>query len=575
MKKLFLLLALFLMCHLGMAQTNDSIWKPFEAKFTTSGSIFQGNGYRIRTESIEIPPYKSRVVRYLRTQHCKDEDYYWSLAEKLLGCYKKDITFSKEGDISIYSCVRHNYMDSVPTICTAYIQPVTACLLSGVAFSKQGVADTVYQRQLVDKIWNCDIPHSVYIPNSEDTIYFLRQKIINPQLLLEKNKPVYVYDSELKSFRSNYYKFGRSNDGYIVCSWDSYLTDEAVEQARGNLILDKKKESKILFEGKDTILFRGCKFTADRIVSQNRSFRGGYEVTTTYLAKVEFENMPVLIHLNQNQHADSIGENMPLPSFIEENIFRLKNRPPAVTVIRDSIPATDTLFVVKKNRFPLWTYYDKNTRITGVSLGIGEINDLRNVTTNGLKLDVIGSSSFLALMLPFALVPPSEIMELNRRWQIAESAILYKNRFSITNGISFSVAGSVLDSHIINGIGFGGIVTINYRVNGMSLAGLNNGLTYNNGLQVAGLWATAHQSNGMQIGVLGTMGHHVKGVQIGAFNFAKKQICGLQTGVFNTATKSNGLQIGLCNFSKKLKGIQIGFWNKSDRRSLPFFNWGF
>ncbi|WP_229034240.1 hypothetical protein [Bacteroides salyersiae] len=317
--------------------------------------------------------------------------------------------------------------------------------------------------------------------------------------MLEKNKPVYVYDSELKSFRSNYYKFGRSNDGYIVCSWDSYLTDEAVEQARGNLILDKKKESKILFEGKDTILFRGCKFTADRIVSQNRSFRGGYEVTTTYLAKVEFENMPVLIHLNQNQHADSIGENMPLPSFIEENIFRLKNRPPVVTVIRDSIPATDTLFVVKKNRFPLWTYYDKNTRITGVSLGIGEINDLRNVTTNGLKLDVIGSSSFLALMLPFALVPPSEIMELNRRWQIAEPAILYKNRFSITNGIFFSVAGSVLDSHIINGIGFGGIVTINYRVNGMSLAGLNNGLTYNNGLQVAGLWATVHQSNGMQI----------------------------------------------------------------------------
>ena len=32
MKKLFLLLALFLMCHLGMVQTNDSIWKPFEAK---------------------------------------------------------------------------------------------------------------------------------------------------------------------------------------------------------------------------------------------------------------------------------------------------------------------------------------------------------------------------------------------------------------------------------------------------------------------------------------------------------------------------------------------------------------
>ena len=213
---------------------------------------------------------------------------------------------------------------------------------------------------------------------------------------------------------------------------------------------------------------------------------------------------------------------MPLPSFIEENIFRLKNRPPVVTVIRDSIPATDTLFVVKKNRFPLWTYYDKNTRITGVSLGIGEINDLRNVTTNGLKLDVIGSSSFLALMLPFALVPPSEIMELNRRWQIAEPAILYKNRFSITNGIFFSVAGSVLDSHIINGIGFGGIVTINYRVNGMSLAGLNNGLTYNNGLQVAGLWATVHQSNGMQIRGIRNYGASCKRSTNRCIQFCKK-----------------------------------------------------
>lgn len=78
MKKLFLLLALFLMCHLGMVQTNDSIWKPFEAKFTTSGSIFQGNGYRIRTESIEIPPYKSRVVRYLRIAQCFTGRLPWS-----------------------------------------------------------------------------------------------------------------------------------------------------------------------------------------------------------------------------------------------------------------------------------------------------------------------------------------------------------------------------------------------------------------------------------------------------------------------------------------------------------------
>ncbi len=82
-------------------------------------------------------------------------------------------------------------------------------------------------------------------------------------------------------------------------------------------------------------------------------------------------------------------------------------------------------------------------------------------------------------------------------------AILYKNRFSTTNGISFSIAGSLLDSHIVNGLGFGGLVTTNYRTNGISIAGLSNGTFYSNGLQVGGCWTYTHKLTGLQIGVLG------------------------------------------------------------------------
>lgn len=576
MKRLLFLLGFLLSFHFYMAQIDDSVWKSFQAKVENGDSVFRGNGYRIETKSIHIPPFKSKIKRFFRTGLCKDEDYYWSLAKSLLGYYdKKDVIVSKEGHISTFSYIQKSDRDSIPMVHTAYIKPVTECLLSGVAFSKRGDIDTVYQKQLADAVWNNHIPQSLFVPDNKDTIYFFGQKIAVYPIPYGGNEPMYAYESGLKEFSSSY-SYYKSAGNYVHCLWDSFLTDEEAERMKGNLVINCNKQYKtILFEGKDTVLFRGKEILADRIVGQNHAYRGGYDVTTNYFIKSEFENLPVLIALGFTVEGDSIGADMPLPSFIEENIFRLKNVPPAVAIIKDSIPAADTLFIKKKNRLPIWTYYDKNTRITGLSLGIGEINKLRNVTTNGIKLDVIGSSLALAAMPPFLLIPPSLVMDLNRRWQIAEPAILYKNRFSITNGISFSVAGSLLDSHIINGIGFGGLLTINYCTNGISVAGLNNGLTYNNGLQVAGFWACARKSNGMQIGALGVQGHEVRGVQIGAFNFVTNRISGLQAGIFNTAAKSSGLQIGLLNQSKKLRGFQIGLWNKSDRRSLPFFNWGF
>ena len=75
----------------------------------------------------------------------------------------------------------------------------------------------------------------------------------------------------------------------------------------------------------------------------------------------------------------------------EENIMQLKqdNSKEIYSKIKieyDSIPTKDTLYIMKKHRFLLWTYYDKNTVISGVSLGFGQ--GARNVTTNGIKISV-------------------------------------------------------------------------------------------------------------------------------------------------------------------------------------------
>lgn len=575
MKRMALLFGLFVVCHFCAAQKDDNLWKPFQAKMEQETFVFQGNGYRIKTQSIEIPVYKSRFKRYLDTGMCRDESYYWSLAESLLDCYsKRDITVSREGNLFVYSYTHKAFKDSIPAIRTAYILPVTDYLLSGISFSRLGAVDTAYQRRLADDIWNNGIPSSVLVPLDKDTIYFLGQKIPNPPVPGEKNEWKHVYHTDLKSFSGSHTKF-RTNRGYIDCSWDTFLTDEEAEQAKNTFAINRGYVSaNLLYEGKDTVVFRGNEIPADKIVAQQRSHDGRYMVTTTYFVKAEHENLPVLIKLHITMNGDSIGSDMPLPSFISENIFQLKNVSPAVAVIKDSIPAADTLFVAKKNRLPVWTYYDKHTRITGLSLGIGEFGKPRNVTTNGVKLDVIGTSLAYSLFPPFLLAPPSLWIDMDNRWRPAEQSILYKNRFCVTNGLSLSVAGSVQDGHIINGIGFGGLATINYRVNGLSIAGLNNGLIYSNGLQVGGLWATARYSNGVLIGVVAVQGHQVRGVQIGVFNFVKEQISGLQVGLINTAVQSSGLQIGLFNRSKKLKGVQIGLWNKSDRRSLPLFNWG-
>ena len=112
MKRGFLLLSFFLLCHWGIAQTNK-IWKPFQAKASENSIELQGNGYKIETRSLDIQNSKGRKVK---------EKYSWELASSLLGCYtKKQVSISQDGMFSVYSWNYQPYIDSIPNLRTVYV----------------------------------------------------------------------------------------------------------------------------------------------------------------------------------------------------------------------------------------------------------------------------------------------------------------------------------------------------------------------------------------------------------------------------------------------------------------------
>ncbi|NDW18615.1 hypothetical protein D0T53_06760 [Dysgonomonas sp. 216] len=257
----------------------------------------------------------------------------------------------------------------------------------------------------------------------------------------------------------------------------------------------------------------------------------------------------------------------------------------------------DTLKINKKNKYVLWSYYDNHTRINGVSVGVGQIN-AKNVTNNGVKFEVPGSSALFSLITIGFVMPPFTF-EHRKDWlqffysdfrDIEVVPVKFKNRIEKTNGLSFSLAGSFAEANIVNGVHFSGIYNRSYKTNGISLSGIANyqyetngvqlsGLSSvqykNNGLQAGSLWSYNQYSNGVNIALLEARSNYVNGVQIGGYNNIKSLINGLQIGAYNTVSVVNGVQIGIYNSTSKLKGIQLGLWNCSEKRKLPIINWGF
>jgi hypothetical protein len=190
------------------------------------------------------------------------------------------------------------------------------------------------------------------------------------------------------------------------------------------------------------------------------------------------------------------------------------------------------------NRFPLATFHQKNSNITGISFGayttLTKGNEkFRNVQTNGIRLEAIGGG-IVSPLLPFSPISTTEKQFLATMRSPASETV---------NGLNFSPAGTICDC-VVNGISAGLVGQINREVSGISLSMIDNMAEQHNGVQLA-LFNESYVMNGFQI------------------------------GLGNSSGKAKGIQLGLFNHADNLKGVQLGLWNSNGKRKLPIINWNF
>ena len=88
------------------------------------------------------------------------------------------------------------------------------------------------------------------------------------------------------------------------------------------------------------------------------------------------------------------------------------------------------------NRFPIWTFHEKNVNIHGISVGlVSDIQNERNTNTNGIRLELIG----LGILVP--MIPDFPTFEEQCSERI--------------NGLNLFTLGTVCDC-LINGLSIGG-----------------------------------------------------------------------------------------------------------------------
>lgn len=183
------------------------------------------------------------------------------------------------------------------------------------------------------------------------------------------------------------------------------------------------------------------------------------------------------------------------------------------------------------NKRIIGTFHTANIKYNGLSFGlVSTMADDRNVTTNGLRLEVpgIGIISFMGNGFPNAKEP-----------------------FDLAN---FKY------SEVVNGLNISTGSWCNCNYNGWTFAAVGQYGKLGNGFSFAGGRNIIDQQNGVQMAIIANSSYYMDGVQISGFNY-------INTG--------SGLQIGLLNRSKHFKGIQIGLWNVNQKRKLPLINWNF
>lgn len=175
-----------------------------------------------------------------------------------------------------------------------------------------------------------------------------------------------------------------------------------------------------------------------------------------------------------------------------------------------------------KKKNIIWFTPNAANQINGLAVGFQALN----LNDDSLKINGMNASlGFIGFMaIPYVISD-----ELSSRKKKLPGFLEIDTASTVINGISAS---------------FGGEMDI--TVNGLNLTFGATGAAHLNGVSVSGLFTRCSSFKGICI-----------------------------SGLHSIAKKGTGIQVGIFNTCKKLKGIQLGLWNKSGKRGLPFFNWGF
>lgn len=198
-------------------------------------------------------------------------------------------------------------------------------------------------------------------------------------------------------------------------------------------------------------------------------------------------------------------------------------------------------------RFPMCRFNTYDTEIFGVSVGLTTSEENENVTSNGMRFELVGWG-------PLLLLAPDSPLSASDSIHNHVMSDPYAEKI---NGINLSPLGGWCDCNV-NGFNLNGFGSITRQVNGVSAAVFMNFAERHSGIQGSLLMNETYDMNGIQLSSLSNENYGtVKGVQISARN-KTRDLRGLQIGVFNKSTT--------------VKGLQIGIWNVNEKRKLPLIN---
>lgn len=211
-----------------------------------------------------------------------------------------------------------------------------------------------------------------------------------------------------------------------------------------------------------------------------------------------------------------------------------------------SFAQKDTIEDDRESRYILWTYHEEDVKIHGVSVGLfSTLEKQRNTTTNGIRLELIGSGALMMFRpQPYELrtmVPQEPDLEFYERINgLSISPLGLIGNIDI-NGVGITACHS--NQNRANGFFFSFFNLMAKEMNGLSIAMFENGFDSFSGVSISGVFSRTHTGNGLQYCIFDNVARRFNGVQIGLWNI-------VETG--------NLVQFGVVNYIKtNPKGLRI------------------